>query len=124
MGRPKSIDRRIQGKTLAEVRQELRQIEKTIVAESVRSAGEMAVDIFRENPNHQVFLDYADFRQKVEELSVVLATGKRTPPSRKTQNREPVKNPVNLPERSDFAEQKKQEIKPARFVKDIADQDL
>lgn len=120
MGRKKSIDRRIAGKSLAEVRQELRQIEQSIISDSIREAGQMAVDVFRKEPNHSVFNDFPEFGEKLAELAEVVGGGKRPQASRKTDPNTTEKPNI----REEIPEADKAENKPGRFVSDVPDEDL
>lgn len=119
MGRKKSIDRRIAGKSLAEVRQELRQIEQSIISDSVREAGQMAVDVFREEPDHPVFKDFPEFGEKVAELAEVVGGVKRS-----QVNRTEPKAKEQTTIRSEKPEKEKPENKRGRFVSDVPDEDL
>jgi len=120
VGRKKSIDRRIQGKSLAEVRQELREIEQSIINDSVLEAGQMAVDVFREEPDHPVFKKFPEFGEKVAELAEVVGGGKRPQASRKTEPNAKEKPKI----REETPEADKPENKRGRFVSDVPDEDL
>ena len=120
MGRKKSIERRIAGKSLAGVRQELRQIEQSIISDSVREAGQMAIEVFREEPYHPVFIDFPEFGEKVAELAEVVGGGKRPQVNRK---KEP-QSKTNLKMRNEKPEAEKPENKVGRFVANIPDEDL
>jgi len=120
LGRKKSIDRRIAGKSLAEVRQELRQIEQSIISDSIREAGQMAVDVFRKEPDHTVFNDFPEFGEKLAELAEVVGGVKRSQVNQKT---EP-KAKENPKIRKEKPETEKPENKPGKFVSDVPDEDL
>lgn len=112
MSRKKSIESRIKNKTLKDIRNELRFFEKGVIADATRSAGEIGVAIFREDPEHQIFQDYPQFREKISDLSAVL--GKVNVDISKKENRTDKvqkNNPVSTKKENDF-------------VRDIRDEEL
>ncbi|MDY0211743.1 MAG: hypothetical protein RBR06_01910 [Desulfuromonadaceae bacterium] len=112
MSRKKSIESRIKNKTLKDIRNELRFFEKGVIADATRAAGEIGVAIFREDPEHQIFQDYPQFREKISELSDVL--GRINVKISKRENGTDTgqkNNPVSTKKENDF-------------VRDIRDEEL
>jgi hypothetical protein len=112
MGRKQSIESRIKNKTLKDIRNELRFFEKGVIADATRSAGEIGVAIFREDPEHQIFQDYPQFKEKISELSDVL--GRINVKINKKENR------TDKVQKNNPASTKKQND----FVRDIKDEEL
>lgn len=124
MGRKKSIDRRIAGKSLADVRRELRQIEQSIINESILEAGEMAIGIYKDQPDHPVFEEFQEFGKKLAELAEVVGPGKRGQPERLRSGIEQSKPSEKLRAQSEKLDREKPENKPGRFVKDVPDNEI
>lgn len=80
----------------------------------------MAIDVFREEPDHSVFLDFPEFGEKVAELAEVVGGVKRSQVNRKTEPK--AKEKIKL--HSEKAEKEKSENKPGKFVSDVRDEDL
>ena len=71
MGRKRGIATQLSGKSLAQARQYLRDIEKQMIDEATQKVGRMVLDLFRDDPEATLFAQHPQLKKALTELQQV-----------------------------------------------------
>lgn len=126
MGRKKSIATQLSGKSLAQARQHLRDIEKQMIDGAYREVGQLILDVFNDDPELAVFEKNSQLQKSLVELQQV--AGKK---SRKSQLKPAQSESSTVAQQTyESVAEPSQIVKtrpgyePGRFVADVPDGDL
>lgn len=127
MGRKKSIANQLSCKSLSQARQQLRDIEKQMIAEALQEAGQLILGVFKEDPDATVFANNPQLSSALGELQQVAGKrlGLKVPPA--TSQPSP---PEDVVDGVESASQTLKNIKPrpgyepVHFVADVPDREL